>query len=221
MEKATRIRLLDAGLALLGTIGAGSTSTRAVEVEAKAPHGSIRHHFGGRKGFYAALADHLYDSDRPRPGESMAQLVQRLVGPDRAVTLARYELTLLATCDSDLQSSMIAGRDRFVDELVAGGVDRADAGWSSQHSTGSYSTSCCAAWAPTTRPATRARWSSGSPSAIASLNGNAWTRPAAPWSTRAWRSSVRRRIPVPHTMRWPGPARGRLPRPRSPTSRAD
>ncbi|MGX7695856.1 TetR/AcrR family transcriptional regulator [Gordonia polyisoprenivorans] len=127
MEKATRIRLLDAGLALLGTIGAGSTSTRAVEVEAKASHGSIRHHFGGRKGFYAALADHLYDSDRPRPGESMAQLVQRLVGPDRAVTLARYELTLLATCDSDLQSSMIAGRDRFVDELVARGVDRADA----------------------------------------------------------------------------------------------
>ena len=58
-----RTRLLDEALGLLGRLGAGGLTVRAVEGAAGMPHGSVRHHFGDRAGMVGALFDHLADRE--------------------------------------------------------------------------------------------------------------------------------------------------------------
>ncbi|MEO9327979.1 TetR/AcrR family transcriptional regulator [Gordonia aurantiaca] len=126
MEKSsgrpTRQTLLDAGIELIGSLGERQASTRAVEDAAGVPHGSIRHHFGGRAGFLAALVEHVFTLDVPASGESPRDAIVRWLGPDRTRTRARYELLLLATRDDELRARMVAGRDRFVTRLVDAGM---------------------------------------------------------------------------------------------------
>jgi AcrR family transcriptional regulator len=113
VEKNTKTRLLDHALELLGADGAAALTVRAVEDAAGVPHGSVRHHFGDRGGLVRALFDHLADREGPvaaHPNEAFAQWL----GPGRTLTLARYELFLMAARDPQLRAPLVAARDRFV-----------------------------------------------------------------------------------------------------------
>lgn len=126
MEKSTKERLLDAALEILGTEGGKSLTVRAVEDRAGVPHGSVRHHFGGQRGLLRALFDHLAAVEAPAGG--LAEAVALWLGPGRAITLARYELFLLAARDEELRAPLVAARDRFVAQLApAVGEHRAPA----------------------------------------------------------------------------------------------
>lgn len=114
VENDSRTRLLDAALELLGRSGAASLTTRAAETAAGLPHGSVRHHFGDRGGMLAALFDHLADRESgPVEGPTAAAL-EHWLGPGRTLTLARYELFLIAARDPTLRAPLIHARDRFV-----------------------------------------------------------------------------------------------------------
>ncbi|MDP9459182.1 MAG: TetR/AcrR family transcriptional regulator [Actinomycetota bacterium] len=111
----TRTRLLDAALELLGGAGAAELTLRAVEDAALVPHGSVRHHFGDRAGMVAALFDHLADREAgPLTGVPVAAALEHLLGPGRLLTMARYELFLMAARDPALRPPLIRARDRFV-----------------------------------------------------------------------------------------------------------
>ncbi len=109
------MRLLDEALDLLGRSGSASLTVRAVEDAAGVPHGSVRHHFGDRAGMVAALFEHLADREaRPVEGASMAAALEHLLGPGRTLTLARYELFLMAARDAALRPPLVRQRERFV-----------------------------------------------------------------------------------------------------------
>ncbi|MGI8537338.1 MAG: TetR/AcrR family transcriptional regulator [Mycobacteriales bacterium] len=115
MEKKPRGRLLDEALELLGRSGSASLTVRAVEDAAGVPHGSVRHHFGDRAGMVAALFEHLADREvRPVEGGSTAAALEHLLGPGRTLTLARYELFLMAARDPSLRPALVRQRERFV-----------------------------------------------------------------------------------------------------------
>lgn len=115
MENRSRARLLDAALELLGRSGAGGLTLRAVEDAALLPHGSVRHHFGDRAGMVAALFDHLAEREGgPVKGATMAAALEHWLGPGRVLTLARYELFMMAARDPVLRPPLVRARDRFV-----------------------------------------------------------------------------------------------------------
>lgn len=120
MEKTSKTRLLDAALTILGREGAGALTVRAVEDAAGLPHGSVRHHFGDRGGLVRALFDHLADREGPvaarrtPAGGDPAVAIAQWLGPGREVTLARYELFLMAARDPALRAPLVEARDRFV-----------------------------------------------------------------------------------------------------------
>ena len=115
VEKTSRARLLDAALDLLGRSGAASLTVRATESAAGLPHGSVRHHFGDRQAMVAALFGHLASRESgPAAGSSPAEAVEHWLGPGRNLTLARYELFLMAARDPSLRTPLIQARDRFI-----------------------------------------------------------------------------------------------------------
>lgn len=105
--------MLDAALELLGRSGAGSLTVRATEDAAGLPHGSVRHHFGGRPGMVAALFDRLAEREG-LPEADAADALEHWLGPGRTLTLARYELFLMAARDATLREPLVSARDRFV-----------------------------------------------------------------------------------------------------------
>ncbi len=116
VKKDSRIRLLDAALELLGGSGAASLTLRAVEDAAALPHGSVRHHFGDRSGLVASLLDHLAerDAEHADADADVAAALEYWLGPGRNLTLARYELFLMAARDASLRPPLVSARDRFV-----------------------------------------------------------------------------------------------------------
>ena len=114
MEENSRIRLLDAALELLGGSGAARLTLRAVQDAAGLPHGSVRHHFGDRSGLVAALFDRLAERDARQADADVAAALEYWLGPGRTLTLARYELFLMAARDPSLRPPLIDGRERFV-----------------------------------------------------------------------------------------------------------
>lgn len=114
MENASRTRMLDAALELLGTGGAASLTLRAVEDAAGLPHGSVRHHFGDRSGLVASLFDRLADREQPDTGGNAIATLRQWLGPGRTLTLARYELFLMAARDPSFREPLVRARDRFV-----------------------------------------------------------------------------------------------------------
>jgi len=121
-KTSSRARLLDSALDRLGRAGAEGLTVRAVEDAAGLPHGSVRHHFGDRAGLVRALFDHLADregaaaagGDAPDPAAALVGAIEHWLGPGRDLTLARYELFLLAARDPDLRAPLVRARDRFV-----------------------------------------------------------------------------------------------------------
>lgn len=130
MEKANRTSILDAALAVVGENGAGGLTVRAVEEAAGMPHGSVRYHFGDRAGLIRALFDHLAETESagPETPDNPAAGIERLLGPGRMLTLARYELFLLAARDPTLRPPLVRARGRFIARLADQvGVERAPA----------------------------------------------------------------------------------------------
>lgn len=105
---------MDAALELLGRSGAASLTVRATEGAAGLPHGSVRHHFGDRAGMVAALFDHLAEREGIPVDGGTAAALEHWLGPGRTLTLARYELFLMAARDPTLRPPLIHARDRFV-----------------------------------------------------------------------------------------------------------
>lgn len=114
MEKNARTRLLDAALDLLGDAGAASLTVRAVEKAAGLPHGSVRHHFGDRAAMVAFLFDHLAEREGVHVTGDAGAALEQWLGPGRTLTLARYELFLMAARDPALRAPLVRARDRFV-----------------------------------------------------------------------------------------------------------
>ncbi len=135
----TATRLLDAALTVLGERGARDLTVRAVEDRAGVPHGSVRHHFGDRRGLLVALFDHLEQRESPSPRASagpdtvnpaaaLVDTIEHWLGPGRSVALARYELFLLAARDETLRAPLVRARERFVAQAAhVVGADRAPA----------------------------------------------------------------------------------------------
>ena len=59
VEKETRQRLMEAGLALFGLHGFEATSTRALAQAAGVNLSAIPYHFGGKEGLYRAVMEHV------------------------------------------------------------------------------------------------------------------------------------------------------------------
>ncbi len=114
MESVSRTRLLDAALELLGRSGAAGLKVRAVEEAAELPHGSVRHHFGDRAGLVGGLFERLAERELGQVDGSAVTALEHWLGPGRILTLARYELFLMAARDPTLRPPLIKARDRFV-----------------------------------------------------------------------------------------------------------
>ncbi len=114
MEKNARTRLLDSALELLGESGAATLTVRATETAAGLPHGSVRHHFGDRQAMVAAIFDHLAEREGAPVEDGVAGALEHLLGPGRTMTLARYELFLMAARDPTLRTPLVRARERFV-----------------------------------------------------------------------------------------------------------
>jgi len=104
-------QLLDAAIAVLGSQGIRQLTHRAVDAAAELPAGSASNYFRTREALVNAMIVRFADRDRqswealagmftPRePGELVAALaayVQRAVGADREVTIARYSVFIEA-----------------------------------------------------------------------------------------------------------------------------
>ncbi|MDQ2727887.1 MAG: TetR family transcriptional regulator [Actinomycetota bacterium] len=105
---------MDAALELLGREGAARLTVRAAEDAAGLPHGSIRHHFGDRAAMVAALFGHLAVREGVEVDEPPAASLEQWLGAGRILTLARYELFLMAARDPTLRPPLIEARERFV-----------------------------------------------------------------------------------------------------------
>lgn len=131
----TAVRLLDAALVVLGERGARDLTVRAAEDAAGVPHGSIRHHFGDRRGLLIALFDHLEQTEAqgsptttattrtpaatPDVTGALVDAIEGWLGAGRTVALARYELFLLAARDPELRPSLVRARERFAVRAAA------------------------------------------------------------------------------------------------------
>ena len=62
----------------------------------------------------ASLFDHLAERDAQQADADIAAALEYWLGPGRTLTLARYELFLMAARDSSLRPPLIDARDRFV-----------------------------------------------------------------------------------------------------------
>lgn len=115
MENSARDALLAGGVAVLAGRGAAGLTLRAVEDRAGLAHGSVRHHFGDRDGLIAALFTYLATQEEHlAQGSDVVATLQHWLGPGRALTLARYEMFLLAARNPRLRAPLLAGRQRFV-----------------------------------------------------------------------------------------------------------
>ena len=121
----SRTELLDAGLALMGEGGPRAVTVRAAERRAGLPHGSVRHHFGGRQPFVVALVAHAAEVEGAAlAGADAAAAVRHWIGPGRTVALARFELALLAARDPEVREAYLAAREGFVARAGGGATGR-------------------------------------------------------------------------------------------------
>lgn len=81
---ATRAELVAAGLELFGRRGYHATSNRALADAAGANQALIGYHFGGKKGLYLAVFEHIADGFEARLGPTAAELLTRLEDPATA-----------------------------------------------------------------------------------------------------------------------------------------
>jgi DNA-binding transcriptional regulator YbjK len=115
--------LLDAAIDVLGSQGVRALTHRAVDAAAGMPFGSAANYFKTRDALISAVVERFAERDRTAwqaiagflhpadPGELAAALtayVRRALGPERAVTVARYGLFVEAALRPALQEHLAA-----------------------------------------------------------------------------------------------------------------
>lgn len=113
--------LLDAAIGILGSQGVRALTHRAVDAAAAVPTGSTANYFKTRDMLISAVADRFADRDRAtwqaiagfvRPTDAvelaaaLAAYVHRALGPERALTIARYGLFVEAALRPELQGRL-------------------------------------------------------------------------------------------------------------------
>lgn len=118
-----RTVLLDAALELVGTQGMRGLTHRAVDVAAAVPSGSTSNYFRTREALILGIVERFIARERematgpdddvdPSPqgvAEALGRFVHRAVGPDRAVTLARYAILVETAQNPALRPGMAPG----------------------------------------------------------------------------------------------------------------
>ena len=121
-----RTDLLDAALELVGTQGMRGLTHRAVDTAAGVPPGSTSNYFRTREALVLGIVERYIVRERematgpggdvPPTAEGVARalgrFVERAVGPDRAVTLARYAILVETAQNPALREGMTAAADQ-------------------------------------------------------------------------------------------------------------
>lgn len=121
-----RTVLLDAALELVGTQGMRGLTHRAVDAAAGLPAGSTSNYFRTREALILGIVErfivrerematgprHEVDATPDGLAAALGRFVDRALGPDRAVTLARYAILVETAQNPDLRGGMASGADR-------------------------------------------------------------------------------------------------------------
>jgi DNA-binding transcriptional regulator YbjK len=134
-----RTLLLDAALELVGTQGMRGLTHRAVDTAAGLPPGSTSNLFRTRDALVLGIVELFIARERamvtgprdevdPTPdgvAAALGRFVDRALGPDRAVTLARYAILVETAQNPDLREGMAPGADEVdtwaLDLIIRGG----------------------------------------------------------------------------------------------------
>ena len=133
-----RTLLLDAALELVGAPGMRGLTHRAVDAAAGLPPGSTSNYFRTREALMFGIVERFVVRERematgprdevdPTPdglATALGRFVDRALGPDRAVTLARYAILVETAQHPDLRAGMARGADQ-VDTWALGLITRA------------------------------------------------------------------------------------------------
>jgi DNA-binding transcriptional regulator YbjK len=120
-----RTTILDAALELVGTQGMRGLTHRAVDAAAGLPPGSTSNYFRTREALIVGIAERFIARERamatgprdevePTPdgvAAALGRFVERALGPDRAVTLARYAILVETAQNPALREGMADGAD--------------------------------------------------------------------------------------------------------------
>ena len=121
-----RTSILDAALEIVGTQGMRALTHRAVDAAAGLPPGSTSNHFRTREALILGIVERFVARERematgprddvdPTPdglAAAFGRFVDRALGPDRAVTLARYAMLVETAQNPDLREDMAPGADQ-------------------------------------------------------------------------------------------------------------
>ena len=121
-----RTLLLDAALELVGTQGMRGLTHRAVDAAAGLPPGSTSNHFRTREALVLGIVERFIVRERamatgprddvdPTPegvAAAFGRFVDRALGPDRLVTLARYAILVETAQNPTLREGMAVGADQ-------------------------------------------------------------------------------------------------------------
>ena len=133
-----RTDLLDTALELVGTQGMRGLTHRAVDTAAGVPPGSTSNYFRTREALVLGIVERFIvreramatgpqdDVDPSADGvaRALGRFVDRALGPDRAVTLARYAILVETAQNPSLREGMASGADQ-VDTWALGLIARA------------------------------------------------------------------------------------------------
>jgi AcrR family transcriptional regulator len=120
-----RTTILDAALEIVGTQGMRGLTHRAVDAAAALPPGSTSNHFRTREALVLGIVERFIARERamatgprddvdPTPdgvATALGRFVERAVGPDRAVTLARFAVLVETAQNPSLREGMAVGAD--------------------------------------------------------------------------------------------------------------
>ena len=136
-----RSDLLDAALELVGTQGMRGLTHRAVDTAAGVPSGSTSNYFRTREALILGIVERFIVRERamatgpddyidPSPegvAAALGRFVDRALGPDRAVTLARYAILVETAQNPALREGMASGAAE-VDAWALSLITRAGSG---------------------------------------------------------------------------------------------
>jgi TetR/AcrR family transcriptional regulator, regulator of cefoperazone and chloramphenicol sensitivity len=88
----TRTRLLEAGLDQFGRVGFEGANIRAIAAAAGANIAAINYHFGGKRGLYLAVANHIVEGISAAIGPIAAEIIAIAAKPRLAPAEARAAL---------------------------------------------------------------------------------------------------------------------------------
>jgi DNA-binding transcriptional regulator YbjK len=121
-----RTLLLDAALELVGTQGMRGLTHRAVDAAAGLPPGSTSNHFRTREALVLGIVERFIVRERAMAGDprdevdatrdgvaaALGRFVDRALGPDRMVTLARYAILVETAQHPELRAGLASGADQ-------------------------------------------------------------------------------------------------------------